>query len=406
MNTYKNTRSKTIPTFSLTATTNQVNFYHLFSFLFLILTFLTTLNNSFARELFQFQQQIIRNVIVQLVFLLSIAMIIQKKMSAKSWALFSAVSLIILLSSYFSGETSFINIILYCAAVNKEDENKVIKSLLIGTLFAVSLVLLMNFFGLIPNYIQISGEHRIRNSLGFNQPVLLPGFILNIGIAYIFLNRKNITLLKILYLLIPALTINYSADGRGSTFAVVTICIFSYLVTKYRLNENEKIISRIVFFSKSVYLFLFAFSIYSAHNFMNSGWLQILNRILTGRISLFSEYWQMYNITIFGQEMIRVTQFAARGTDLRAIVLDNAYLSMLLGHGLIMTFLITILIFKLLNILKERKDLISIGIWVTLFITFFIATNSLYFWRNALIFQFVYLFEPKANFQKKKEMSD
>jgi hypothetical protein len=126
-------------------------------------------------------------------------------------------------------------------------------------------------------------------------------------------------------------------------------------------------------------------------NFETSILLQSWNRFFTGRLEWFSIYWNLYNPQLFGQYIVRIGQIMSRETGLAPMILDNALLTLLLENGIIVTAVFTWLLFSNLNRLKRKNDFASALIWLAIILTFPIATNGLWIWRNPLLFQFSFV---------------
>ena len=323
----------------------------------------------------------------------------KKKFTAKQWFFFAIFLGVALTSAFFSGQYNFLFISLFCFAVSQEDVSKVIKALGFGNLLGIVIVLLLTLIGLLPNEI-VYQTGRIRNTLGFNLPVLISGWYLNVGMVYVYLNRYNFDLLGAMKILLPGVIIYYFTGGRASYFALLFVTLSCLAINKLSVKKIEYLAKKMPVMLKIVYLATFAISVFVAENYQNYSFLTDLNEITTGRLRWFWIFWNRYDPTFLGQPLNRVGSFQARNTGLPMSILDNASLSLILENGIILTIALTICIFYLFSLLKKNQDITSMVIWLVIFVTFLTGNTGLFFWRNPLLFQFAYLIDYSSKNKK------
>lgn len=371
-----------------------INIFDLFCNLLFLYCFIYVLESSQLSNEFPILSSFL--IIVQgSLFIIGLISILQKKFNVKKLIFISLVLMVFLISSYLSRTQTFLITIFFSIVAKDEDKDKAIFSLINGILFACALVVFLYVFDLIPE--SVYSYHRdgeLRYSLGFNQPVVLPGYYLGVAIGYLYLNRNKITSLKIVLLLLPSIVIAEFTDARASFYSLVIASILIVLTEK--LLKDRKLKSQIFYYFALLSYFIgIVISIFMAEFYGSFSILNRINDISTGRVWWFSRYWNMYSPTIFGQNILRVGSVTARDTGESMMILDNAHLSMILENGILVFILVTIMIYFLLKRLKEKEDYISLIIWTVIFFNFVTGNNFLTFWRNPLLFQFSILLVPR-----------
>jgi len=293
-----------------------------------------------------------------------------------------------LISSRHSGTQNFLSILIFVFYVSDEDIKVIITSLGIGTLLGILATIGSVLLGIIPNI--VTEGTRIRQAWGFGVPVLLSGFYLNVGYVYLYLQRKKLTIIKLVVLLLPAVWIYLVTDGRMSFFSLILVSLLCYIFTKIN-THRKKIANILAIFSIFTFITSFFLIIILARNLETNQFVGTLNSFSTGRISWAATYLDIYSPSFWGQSIARVGVADSRIIGQPVMVLDNAFLTMLLEQGVFVLLVTTIALFALINYLRKKEDVVSLVIWSIIILTFSIGNNSLYFWRNPLIFQFVYL---------------
>lgn len=370
--------------------------YELFCvFLFLYSFFYVLESSQLSEELVIFSPLL--NLIQGLMICIGLLLIFQKQLSVKKWIFLACISSLLLISTFLSNTQSFLIILFFCIVVKDESVDRAISYLIHGILFGCIFVVLVYLFNLIPESVHAyyrDGE--LRYSLGFYQPVVLPGYYLGYGLGYLYLNRHKINYVKLIILQIPAVFIGYFTASRASFYSLV---ITSIIIVFFNLSKKSKL-------KKSTFLYYCSFliyfgglviSVFVANYYGSMSILYTANEIFTGRVFWFSRYWNLYNPTLFGQEITRVGSVTAAEIGESMMILDNAHLSMILENGLIVFVIFTVLLILLLKKLKNNGDYVSLIIWIVAFLNFVVGNNFLTFWRNPLLFQFSYLLLSEMN---------
>lgn len=255
--------------------------------------------------------------------------------------------------------TVLISIIAIIFAKNISFKN-LIKSVFIVRLISFLFIVFLSLIGVINNVKQYrfleNGEILIRNSLGFSHPnvTYLNFFILVLLYLYLYFDRVRyinyiiiIILSHILYLITDSRT--------GYLIVIISIiitCIFkSHKLIKMKGVKILLICMPIICSTFSIFVGLF----YDSKNII----LKELNTLLSGRLELSNRFLKMYKVKLFGQSIIE-------GSDLNGSYLriDNGYISLLLGYGiiifLIFVFTQVILLKKYVNEAKYKEVMLIV----------------------------------------------
>ena len=363
---------------------------NLFNFLFILFAVMAPISQSYFVRMFNVTN--IMFILRLILLLLATINIFVEPQKIKNWLIFALIGIAAILSTFFSNEFNLLTIIIFVMSVRSKDVPKLIKFLGIGNLIGLTIIVFCSVLGILPNYIQFQ-TGRIRHSLGFLLPVHLSGFYMNFGLSYVYIYKDKFTLKRLFIVVMPAFIIYLLSVGRASFYTLLLIAVITFLENHLK-NRTKFILTNLTnHFAKLLYLFTFAISIIVGIFYRTSSLLIELNYMFTGRFYWFYLYWQRYSPKLFGQPLLRVSIAQNRQTGARMMILDSANLTLLLENGIIMTVIVSVLIFMLISRLKKENDLTSLIIWVALIATFPLGYTALFFWRNPLLFQFALLKE-------------
>ena len=258
-------------------------------------------------------------------------------------------------------DNEIIAIILLSLMFKNDDPKKLMKFILIFYLIYLSTTLLLSYSNIIKNNFYYRNEG-IRHYFNFSHPNTLGASCLSLYclITYCLPNKKMIIAL---FGVILFLFVYLYVDSRTSALLIILLLsmniiywVFRFISTKlnFKIIINEKIISILI---SSIPVICFVGTIiisiiYSENNTI----LQVLNKLLTGRLYLQNKAIIEYNIPIFGYQ--RIYNFSSN-YDL----VDNFFLYSIYEYGLaLMSFII---LFISYSIYKKR---ISINLFWIVFI--------------------------------------
>ena len=383
----------------------KIKLYDLFCFAFGIFSCLTVLVDSllvYSLPLVQLTSfvrvSLIGFSLLLCILLLCIINRLSARLSALKWIVLLILFLVIFINSIVSNVQNYLIIYIFCLVISDNDFEKAIKALGVGTSIGIFIVLVSLFLGIIPNLYEFRTELGVvvqtRVTLGFNMAVFLPGYYLNLGFIYIYLNRRKFSLVRCVIIIIPAIIINHFTGGRASFVTLLVTSLTAFFVTNYfkNIKNLKKIASMLFYLNVGLFTLFFMVSVSIASNYNSSEFIQSLNELSSGRFLFYSLYWERYDATLFGQELLRVGTVRSRITGEPRMILDNAFLTILLEGGILLTAILSLSIFRLLKYLKNQLDIMSLIIWLSIILVFPFANNGMFFWRNPLIFQFSIFF--------------
>ena len=110
-------------------------------------------------------------------------------------------------------------------------------------------------------------------------------------------------------------------------------------------------------------IILFIISVLLAYTYNpNSEFFQVLNLISSRRIYFMNKFVNTYSLTLFGNKLNYISSIYSIKNNVEAMILDNSYLIFLLKYGVINTFIIGILLFKMLKNFGPKNDKIKMVI--------------------------------------------
>lgn len=232
------------------------------------------------------------------------------------------------------------------------DFKKLIKSYLIATILAVSLVFFMSLIGVLPYRDSLTGYI----DLGFKNPNTTGFYIAIIAIELLMVIYNNHKVLSLSYYVISVILESYLFHDSTAVMMSI-IFIFLFYVCKFRESWLH---SKVIFFiSALIPSFLAISSFEIAKNYNYSPLYLQLNDILTNRAFLWHYYFVNYPPKLFMQsiDINTVGLSAVPGNG----AFDGAYVSFLVYNGYILlglfVGLLTLLIWRSL---KYKQTLLFI----------------------------------------------
>ncbi|WP_063698086.1 hypothetical protein [Pediococcus inopinatus] len=198
---------------------------------------------------------------------------------------------------------------------------------LVGVIFLMVLV----FLHRISNYVTINTDLSVRKAWGFRSPNGLGCSIAFICINYIFLNRNKKGLIG---RLIITLVINYvtytQTKSRTSFISYIVFCILMCFIGVKK--EKIPIFTR---YSLNVLIWILPFAaVIFPYLYKDSKFWIILNRVLSYRLIMGHQYYEIFGIHLFGS-MASDTIPYNWGNWIQTFLIDSTYVRLLLEFGLI-----------------------------------------------------------------------
>lgn len=195
-----------------------------------------------------------------------------------------------------------------------------------------------------------------RKSIGFTQPN--QAMVAWIGVFFGFvLNEKQNNKYKYILLLLGSSMIYYQTKSRTGYIVLLSILI---LMVLFRNNLNKEVSNVMRMVLVSLPLLLLGISVWMTTQPNNV----FLNSLLTGRPALYKKFFDLAGVTLWGSEIIENQ------------MLDNSYLSMLIGKGIVFTILYIITLMYL--VLSVKKLSVRTYIVLSLFFIYGLTETMLF----------------------------
>ena len=254
---------------------------------------------------------------------------------------------------------------------------KVAQTSLVVSICLLLFVIISAKFGIITNYIEISGP-RVRSYLGFRY-ALFPSILLMNIVAIVFYLKQN----KIRYWqwVLLALSVYWGYDQTDSRLTFYSSCILlvTNLLMKWIPNLFTNLgnifnIFKLTFIVNAVASFWLAQTYLNSTNVFVNNFLFKLNHMLGGRIFLANKSLQLYGFGLLGRQVYwngnGLTVEGVRNYQTYLYV-DNLYVQILQKYGLlILALMVSLLTLTLFKVIKSRQ-------WILAFILILMSFHSM-----------------------------
>lgn len=196
--------------------------------------------------------------------------------------------------------------------------------------------------GLAEDYVlqtyRVNGELVLRHSLGYAHPNTCFLMIFVILVDYLLLRSiktGRIRLLDVAVVVCIALIFSSITNCRAGTALIIFLAVVLYCQMKFHLLQHMRWLRTVLSYSTLLCMLLSFFFVFLYYKVPTLG--QILNNILTKRISSMAYFLERYGLNLFPTLTERVSTQIAAETGVRALVLDNLYANLVISYGLIFT---------------------------------------------------------------------
>lgn len=310
-----------------------------------------------------------------------------------------------LITFYKNGSTFLTSFLWFLAGAKGVSIKYSIKSILYSQILSVGFIFILAYMGIIENTIYLRSNGGIRYSMGFDHPNTFAARILQIEIIYFYLRNKKINLLDgILIFLIGYMSYMWT-NSRTALYMTILIVIYIILYVVFKRFNIKRIFNYL--FSKLIKLsplgFLGILILLINFNKLIPTLDNFISGTLLSRVNLMGQYLQNYKIKLFGQ----VLEITYKNKDIYSttdfFTLDNSYLYLLLGFGIVNFTLFFLAYIKSIKILRSKGDNFAIYSIILFFIFGLFETMFIRFSFNfTLVFLFYAFWEENLNWFVKK----
>lgn len=282
----------------------------------------------------------------------------------------------------------------FLGSANGINLQKLLKVMLCAQFLAFTLVVVLCCTGTVENYV-VWRLNRARYSIGFGQPNTAAQKAMQIGLLYLCVRNEDVRFRHlVLYLLFEFVVYVITDSLTAFSISIFTVALFLlFVLSKKPRNESSRF-QKVVF--GSLRLVLFACVGLSAYIAISGG--DAIAPFFEGstiesRIQQSSLYFENYPITLFGQKLY----YHGTGNIQSDVVsgmytLDNAYVYLLLGFGIVIFIVLLALLAGTIRMYLRKKEYIPVILMVAYLIYGLSETGLIRFSYNfTLIFIFGYV---------------
>lgn len=362
----------------------------------------------------------ILNVVVILALIWKIVI---QKYSASSLLRIAIFFAVFFLAYYLCEYKELYRIFLFVTAAKGIDMKKVAKQTIILTLAAILLVMLLTEIGFI-EAVWISGgtSRTFFWTASSSTQIYLWGFthhnfigcrIMMCYTCYVFLRYEKYKIWDFLVGIVAFVFCYQVIKSRTTAFLIIItmILIIIFKLLQYFGDKKNKPLMKIGTYAIMIIAPVLSIVVsikYTASNILYF----LLDQIIYTRFSYANSIFKEYGLSLFGQNVELISTVEANESGVSAIVLDNAYMHLLIRCGLCVTVLVLLAWFLVARTaLNEKKY--SVAIIVAVYFICGISEKWLFtitynpfvlFWSICLYSQNLALFDINSDEKKRKRI--
>ncbi|WCG22712.1 hypothetical protein PML95_00135 [Vagococcus lutrae] len=212
-------------------------------------------------------------------------------------------------------------------------------------------VIFLAKLSIIPNLIFYQSD-RVRVSLGTIYPTVLASYFFFLILSYLLVREKKVLWIELLIIFLLNLWVLKLTDARSSFLNTTILLIGVSTMKLIRYNLKASKLMRIILRSSVVGVPLLV--IYLSYNYRTDSQLyHFLNNALTGRLFYANKAFYMYNINLFGQDILMNGSGRNSLYGHEYFYLDSLAIEQMFSKGLV---LLTFYIGATYKILKKFLD--------------------------------------------------
>ena len=243
--------------------------------------------------------------------------------------LFASALVLAVVSWRTCGNANLVWLLLFCLAAKNISICRIAKIVICVSVCSIALFAVLSFFGILEDVVsfRLSGEER--HSLGFSHPNTFGWCLLGVGLAFVIIRRDKPFLGDVFFLMMLAV-FNWLITRSITSCTLILILALAWLLSLKSKKVKKRLRS---FFLGSALIAFIVMSVFFAIIYNPSNeMLYQLNGFLSGRLNYSHYYWGQCTFDFFGKNWLTdVGDSALVGHD--GIVVDNAYLHVILVQG-------------------------------------------------------------------------
>ena len=258
----------------------------------------------------------------------------------------------------------FITFLVIIASKNIEIK-KIIKNLFLFSVFTITMLIIFYIITYIFNVetlkfmIRKSGDVvKVRYTFFYNHANVFASHICWVYFMYMYLRYDKLSWASYLNLILLAIFIYIFPNSRTTAIIMLSILLIKYVFDHFSKNKI------VTFVEKNIWIICMIISIILLIFYSDSSFVQKLNGLFTGRISLGYTTYKLFGIKLLGQQLplgeaIELSQF----DWIMSYALDNWYYRLIFSYGIIITLMYAYFFIKMTRkqfICKNYKNLVFI----------------------------------------------
>lgn len=321
---------------------------------------------------YKFPTENINQLLMAFALLLFIFKSLINEYSRKEFIFYLILFCILCLSWKNSHSSSLMSMFIFMISTRNVDSKRVNQVYLIVSTFLMGIVILAALRNIIPNYTYFR-DGLSRSSFGIIYPTDFASHIFYILCSLAYLRRNKFGLKDMLFISTISYFVYLGTNARLNFICSLLLAVGMYLV-KF---DTKNLIKKITWLAPTIGTVVMASLTYlydPSSRFMN-----LLNHILSGRLSIVNEVIHEYGIHLFGTNIIQNGLGGPSGLNFNAAItkyvfIDSSYMRLLLMYGVVSLILVTVWIS---GILKKVDDKYLLMILLVIFVSGAIENHML-----------------------------
>lgn len=301
--------------------------------------------------------------------------------SSKFFALYILLSIISVASFFVTRNFAMIRLMVILAGLMTVNIKDLIRYDFSVRSLAVTAIVLLAIIGILPNnIIERSGDF-VRYSLGFSHPNVLGVNVMMIILELNYLFKEKILLL--LSINVCAMIFEYAVPNSRIT-VVILLFVSLYLLFSKRINKifAGRVLKRVVCLSFVILTVMTVLSVFAYKEHLPA--TNFVNRFTSNRLYLYGQAIDTAGISVLGTRPEKNVH--------QTVVLDNAYLELLLTFGILQYLCFAIISFLSYKELFRVKKYHIIFLLFVMSIYGLMETSFIYVSTNIFLLFFVLAF--------------
>lgn len=319
---------------------------------------------------------------ISLFMLISVFALQSDSYQKKSLLYIFIASLLGFISYAFSGDNTFILIVLLVACSKKIDFNKIVKFDLIIKILFVFLILILYKLGGTEYITRYRDDGTLRLAMGFGHPNVFAAYLFFICLDISYLNYKKMNLFWYLIIIICLYVSHFVCNSRSAEISLSLLLFFSFF---HNFTEKKLFSKKIIRFMPFL---IFAISLIFTKLYLdNNSFMIYFDKLLNKRFFYSAMVSKYVGFSWFGANFSNIVKFG----------LDNAYLNTYYQYGVFSAFFLLYCIFKVICYSQNNKDYKAIMCIFIYLIYAFIEKYSFHIEYNVFLFSISCLIFLKLN---------